>query len=167
MSSVAAAIIGPATIARGYAAGLLKGVSPDRAARKPEGINANHPAWVLGHVAIYHDHLLGMLGREDLAAAREGWAKLFDHDSECRDDPDGSIYPPLEEIAARFNERTDTLLGVLAESDGALAAPNTWIYPDTLRSVGDLMNFMLVAHVMMHLGQVSTWRRAMGLGSVF
>jgi hypothetical protein len=30
---------------------------------------------------------------------------------------------------------------------------------------GAVMNFILSAHPMMHLGQVSAWRRMMGLGS--
>jgi hypothetical protein len=32
-------------------------------------------------------------------------------------------------------------------------------------TIGGAVNFLLVGHVQMHLGQVSTWRRVMGLGS--
>ena len=37
-------------------------------------------------------------------------------------------------------------------------------FPTTL---GRLTKFMCCSHTMMHLGQVSMWRRAMGLGSCF
>jgi hypothetical protein len=33
-------------------------------------------------------------------------------------------------------------------------------------TIGAVANFLLSAHHMMHLGQVSAWRRAVGLGSV-
>jgi hypothetical protein len=33
-------------------------------------------------------------------------------------------------------------------------------------TVGAAVNFMLGGHLQMHLGQVSAWRRAMGLGSI-
>ena len=32
-------------------------------------------------------------------------------------------------------------------------------------TVGVAVNFLVNNHVMMHLGQISTWRRLMGLGS--
>lgn len=166
MAMIAQSILPAARLTRGYAEKLLEGVSAERFARTPQGVRTNHPAWVYGHLSMYPDMMLGVIGRPDLAKPRLEWEPLFGHSSEMRDDPGGTIYPPMREVTSRYFERTDALLRALAETgDDALRAPSTFTpLVDRLPTAGALVDFMLGAHSMMHLGQVSAWRRMMGLG---
>lgn len=166
MSHTASTIVPAAKVSVGYAQALMEGVSSDRFARKPEGVDTNHPAFCFGHLAIYPDWILGVIGREDLAKPRDGFDELFKHGAECKDDPDGSIYPAMDEIMGYFTERHETLFGALEEiSDDVFAQVNpNENMRDMCPTIGSLVNFMLTSHAMMHCGQISAWRRMFGLG---
>lgn len=170
--SKAALIINSATRAHGLAEALLEGVDPDRAARFANGangpINANHAVFVYGHLSLYYARLITMLGQDDAAAAvPEHYQDLFKHGAECVDDSDGSVYPALQEVAGHVKRGREAAFAVVnACSDDQLSAET----PDenfrkAFPTVGDVANFLLNDHVMFHLGQMSTWRRAEGLGS--
>lgn len=170
--SNASIITTSAARALGLAEGLLHGIDAGRAARFANGshgpINANHPAFVYGHLSLYNARLIGMLGQDASAAAvPDTYEGLFKHGAVCVDDADGSVYPPLDEAVQHFKRGSDAAIAVVnACSDEALAAQT----PDenfrkAFPTVGDVANFLLNDHVMFHLGQVSTWRRAEGLGS--
>jgi len=134
-------------------------------ARKPEGVDTNHPAWILGHLAIYPDMVLEMIGRPELADPDERLTKLFEQGAECQDDADGSIYPTKDALTARFTSRMNTALSALAEADDeTLSKPNTAFASEHMPTVGALANFLVGHHVMLHAGQISAWRRAMGMG---
>ena len=166
MSTSTDAIVASGRMARWYAERVLTDIRAETFARKPDGVNTNHPAWVIGHLALYPNHVLEMIGRGDLAAVREGYEELFGAASECRDDPDGVIYPPMEELTTAFFEGADRALGAVAETDDAtLSAENpSERMREMAPTVGAMVNFLLTGHAMMHLGQLSAWRRVVGLG---
>lgn len=146
---------------------LLKGISPADFARMPTGVKANTPAFCYGHLALYPERLLAMVGREDVARPDAKYEEWFASGRECKDDPSRTIYPSMEEIVARFTTRHEFLLGVLPEIDDAVfdrPTPNPRLV-DRFPRIGNAASFLLLAHPMLHLGQVSTWRRCMGLGS--
>ncbi|MEM1424479.1 MAG: DinB family protein, partial [Planctomycetota bacterium] len=160
------------TIAPGFdrtmqlARALAEGITPERFARCPAGHpGANHPAFVFGHLAIYPDRALALVGRSDLAQPRERYNELFSPSARNRDDPDASIYPPMDEILAYFNERHETIGSVIATvPDEVLGAQ----MPDEgfrarFPTVGAGVVFLLGHHMMFHLGQLSTWRRFEGM----
>ena len=165
--TVASTIIPAARTSRGLGEALLKGIKPADFAREPKGVHTNHPAWVFGHLSIYPDWMLGMIGKPELAKPRDGFDKLFANPTESKDDPTGNIYPPMETITAHYFERMDAIIKAIAETDDAVfAQPNpSEAMKDRFPTVGAMVNFMLGSHCMMHLGQVSAWRRIMGLGS--
>lgn len=167
MGLIANAILPSARTTRGYAELLLKDIKPDQFARLANGVNSNHPAWVYGHLSIYPDFVLTMLGKPELAKPREGFDTLFGHKGDpMRDDPKGDIYPDMETITSYYFDRTDAVINALAETgDDQLQKPNP---NDNMRdrfpTVASMADFMLGGHSMMHFGQVSMWRRVMGLG---
>lgn len=167
MSLTTETILGPARMTRGYAEVLLKGITPQQFARIPKGVSCNNPAWVYGHLANYPDRMLQMLGRADLAKPDDMFIKHFENKTTPIDDAEGTVYPDMKTITSRYFDRTDAILGALAgASDAQLSAVNPIEgMRDRLPTVGTMINFMLGAHSMMHLGQVSTWRRVMGLPS--
>lgn len=154
----------------GLGGGLLKDIDTSKAARQPEGIDCNHPVFVYGHLAIYPQMIMGLIGK-DLGdtAVPESYTELFTHGAECKDDVDGSIYPSLEEVSEHCKRayaalvetvqglEDDLLFKDIEGSDG---------FKDAFGTNGAMIMFMIHDHAMFHYGQVSTWRRAMGLGSV-
>ena len=157
----------------GLAEAMLKDIKPEQFARKPRfgdtTVNTNHPAFVYGHLATYPARIAAALGL-DLPATQmpAHYADLFAAGKECQDDPEGKIYPPMQEITEKFFAAYRAVAAEVPNiSDEALARPNPaeGRMKEMFPTIGALTNFLLTSHVMMHLGQVSAWRRCFGLGS--
>lgn len=152
-------------------AGLARKLEADiearRFARFADGrlgpIVANHPAFVYGHLALYPAFVSRLLGLNLDIAPPQAWGDLFGAGRECKDDPDGSIYPDRDEILDRYHGTHEALLDAMSGVDPAkLAEPGPNERAPTVLAAVD---FMIGGHAMFHLGQVSTWRRIEGLGS--
>lgn len=155
-----------------YGEAVLKDVSPATAARfaAPAGVvvKANHPVFVLGHLSIYSGRIAQMLEIPAPAATPAGWEELFKQGVECRDDTLGNIYPSLSAVSSHFFDGYQHVLNKLPDvADAVMLKPNPagGRLTELLPTVGAAVTFLLTGHPMSHLGQISTWRRAMGLGS--
>ena len=156
---------------------LLDDIPADRFARLPRGeggqtVQTNHPAFVYGHLSLYPARLCTALGDDATArtaAAPEGWEELFGSGKECRDDPEGSLYPAMPEIVDEFNRTHELALQALERADDAAFDRDNPHPAERMRkmfpTVGPMATFYIASHVMLHLGQVSAWRRMVGLGS--
>jgi hypothetical protein len=158
----------------GLAEALAGGIDASRASQKPtmdgKVVDCNHPTFVYGHLSIYPQMIMESLGAEPgSAGVPESYTKLFMHGAECQHDPEGSIYPDFEEVRATFKRTYGAVREHLATLDEE-TLNQAITSNDRLREVFgtcDAMSlFMLHDHYMFHLGQLSTWRRCMGLGSV-
>lgn len=169
MPPIADTIVPTARMAVGLAQKLAKDIKPSQFATLPRGVHTNHPAFVYGHLAIYPDRLvLPLIGRTDLVKPIDDFAALFKAGLECKDDPGCAIYPSMETILARYFERNEAALGAVAEAsdkDLTKPLPPEHFFAGKIPHIGGVLNFLLNSHPMMHLGQVSAWRRMMGLGS--
>jgi hypothetical protein len=173
MPNLGETIVRPGHLALRYTEMLLKDITPATFARKPqlEGriIEINHPAFTLGHLALYPARMLEMCGLDSTpAAAPADWADLFSAGKECRDDPDGTIYPAMSQITDRYFSAYRHLLEVLGGiSDEVLLRANQGEgrMKEMFPQMSGLANFMVAPHMMSHLGQLSAWRRCFGLGS--
>lgn len=154
-----------------YAERLLKDVTPELSRRKPvvagTTIDCNHPIFVYGHLALYPAQLAEMaaLSTEGLTVPST-YAPLFQMGVPCHDDPDGAIYPSLAEVSERFFTSTQLLLEQLPTLHSAvLTKPlENAQRRERFGTVGAFMAYILLAHPQSHLGQISVWRRCMGLG---
>lgn len=167
MGLISSAIVPGARLVLGYSEALLKDVKAADFARFPKGIHTNHPAFVYGHLAVYPDRVLEMIGRTDLASPDQHYVDLFSAGKECLDDASGTIYPSMEAIVARFKSRHEAALAALTETTDevlARANPNEKMR-DRFPTIGAAAAFLFSGHMMIHLGQASAWRRIMGLGS--
>lgn len=129
--------------------------------------NMNHPAFCFGHLSIYPNKVLTMIGRPDLVHEKDGWAEILEASATCVEQI--GLYPPKDEIIAHFLERHRTVLDVLHKlDDGQLAgeSPTQGKFKEMFPTLASVAIFMMASHAMYHLGQVSAWRRAMGLPSV-
>ena len=159
------------TLGIGYASKLIAGINPAEfsqfARARGQVIESNHPAWVYGHLSIYAPRILGELGADsgDLRFS-EQWMELFSAKSQCQDDPEGKIYPPMDQIVAKlFDGYRAAEQALRGAPDETFASPNP---NEAMRSrfatLGAMHGFYVGGHFMLHMGQVSAWRRTMGLG---
>jgi len=160
------AILDGMNIAVRYAEMLVQDIPAEQFAHMPHP-SMNHPAFCIGHLSLYPDKALALLGHGEKAVEKPGYAALFEASATCEDDPDR--YPPKDEIVAHYFDRHRALGDVLPEvAESMLCRP----YPGEgrparmFRTIGSAVNFYSNGHNMMHLGQISAWRRAVGLPSV-
>ncbi|MEM9082355.1 MAG: DinB family protein [Planctomycetota bacterium] len=136
--------------------------------RTIEGVKANHPAWVISHLNCYPDKVMfPMLGAQDRAVDCSRWVEVGNAGTECLDDPEGAIYAPKGELLAAFDDRYKAVASYFPSVDiEALMQPiEDEARAKRVPTIGAFMQFLVGQHVMMHMGQVSTWRRVKGLGS--
>lgn len=170
MGQYSTLIVHSARIASMYAQRLLAGVEASAFARTPVVggtlVQTNHPAWVFGHLATYPVKIGAMVGIVGPGlAAPIGFEELFKDGTESKDDPSGSIYPSMEVVTKAFFSAHDALLAALGGIDDSLLLVETAEekYRQRFPQVGSRLLFMCNNHIMMHMGQVSAWRRCMGL----
>ncbi len=121
---------------------------------------ANHPAWVIGHLV----HSCEGMGSElDVPPwLPEDWTSRFGYGSVPS--ADRRLYPSKTELLRALDDGQRRLSEALAAIDESrLAGP----LPDEARAIfptlGHAVLHILGAHAAVHVGQVSVWRRVMGL----
>jgi hypothetical protein len=153
---------------------LLKDVKPAIFARKPlaagKSIDTNHPAFVYGHLSLYPAKLMQAMDLDPSSGAvPPAYAELFEAGKQCHDDPNGQIYPPMEEVTGNFFRAYNAVvegIKTLPDETFARPTPGEGRMKEMFPQVGGFLLFMLGSHPMLHLGQVSAWRRFYGLGPV-
>lgn len=171
MGQIADMIVGNARVGLGIAQSLLDGIEPDRFARlitsDGQPVTANHPAFCYGHLSMDPTwaEILGL----GTIPSPAGFEALFKAGCECHDDPEGVIYPAMEAITGHFFSSYNAVLeGIAGMSDERFAEQNPveGRFREMCPTIGAATAFAFNDHLMYHFGQVSTWRRCMGLGSV-
>jgi hypothetical protein len=166
-TTLAAQLVVPsAELLLGYADQLVKTAPAETFAKMPMK-DVNSAAFNIGHLAIYGDRICSMLGREDLVTPLPFSADLFKAGAPCLDQP--GLYPEKDVLVATFFERQRRAIDAMrGAGESALRAENPAAgrFKEMFPTVGGAVAFLLSGHVAMHLGQVSAWRRVMGLGSV-
>lgn len=127
------------------------------------GVVMNHPAWVLSHLNVYAPIVSAMLRREGFEDPIE-----HRHGQKSKVSMEAGEYLTGEELLAEYVRLHDeALLSLEAADDSVSGEPNPlerWrvVHP----TVGDMLVTLMVKHESGHLGQLSAWRRAMGLAPV-
>jgi hypothetical protein len=175
MHTIAPMIVQVGNVSLWMAEQMLKDVRPEQFARQPRGeggavVRTNTPAFVYGHLSLYPAMMMEMTGNGvPDTSVPDGFQEVFKAGAECRDDPEGNIYPSMEAVTSHFFRSHRAALARIGRmSDQQLTAPNPreGRMKELFLTVGSMLNFSLSAHIMMHLGQISAWRRCMGLGTV-
>lgn len=153
-----------------YGERLLKDVPASRAARfaAPGGVvvESNHPAFIYGHLSLYAPKILRLIGHP-APPVPDGFELAFSKEAACVDDVDGDLYPSLDDIVAFFLEGHRMTIGALrSTSDAVFDQPNPaeGRMQELFPTIGSVQAFYCGGHMMMHLGQMSGWRRMEGLG---
>ena len=147
-----------------YGRMLVSDIPDERLTEQPSP-GVNHPAWILGHLALTGDSVARLLGGEKVLA--ESWGALFGPGSQ----PGSSRgnYPTKEELLRALEERYERCRQLASEATAdALSRPNPMPgLREGLPTVGDLAAFLLTGHLGLHLGQLSMWRRMSGFAPLF
>lgn len=149
----------------GYARKLVADVDDARFADQPAP-GLNHPAWIVGHLAVAADYALQLLGRPTLCP--RDWQVRFGPGSTPR--PDRAVYPSKADLLAAL-ERGHAAVGEAAAGaapeglDRAHEVPIAFL-KESIPTAGGLIAHLLTTHEAAHLGQLSAWRRLVGLPGV-
>lgn len=154
-----------------YAERLLNGIRAEQFARfaRPGGtlLSSNHGAFVLGHLSLYPARAVAAIG---LPAGETAYPPhfeaLFKNGVECKDDADGRLYPKMEELTTVFfRTYRAAIQAVSAAPDEPFLKPNPaeGRMRELFPVIGGAIGFYLGGHMQNHLGQMSAWRRALGL----
>jgi hypothetical protein len=144
-----------------YCQMLIKDVADERMAEQPVA-GVNHPAWILGHLALVAD---GALGAPKALPAE--WAKLFGAGSKpsaVRGD-----YPSKDELLRALEQSYQRMReNAASATTEQLAKPTTNLRAkEALPTAKEMVAFVMTGHVGVHLGQLSSWRRMIGLPPIF
>lgn len=123
----------------------------------------NHAAWVLCHLKTYRPIVAQLI-------RGASFPDPLDHPFGMKSfpQPDRSLYPPKDAILGELETGRGLVESALRDStDATWAAPVTLVrWQSRWTSVGMGVPFLLLNHENMHLGQLSAWRRALGLPMV-
>ncbi len=147
-----------------YARRLVADLPEGRMTEQPAP-GMNHPLWVLGHLAICTDYAAGILG-DKTQACPDAWHREFGPSSIPVPDP--PVRPTRDELWTALESGHARVEALLPRADPAtLAEPHAidFLRP-AIRTNGELLAHLLTTHEAIHLGQLSTWRRAAGLPRV-
>jgi hypothetical protein len=144
-----------------YLRRLVADVPGDWMARQFPGV-INHPAWVIGHI-IYSCQAIG--GEMGMAAwLPDDWQSKFGTGSMPVEKPDA--YPDKKMLLQALDDgqqRIEAALSSMKESDMDKPLPDL-AYREIFPTVGQAVLHILTSHAAVHVGQVTVWRRASGLG---
>ena len=139
----------------------LIGDIPDELMAEQPFPGMNHAAWVLGHLTFVADSMIRVF---DLPHEMpKEWNELFNVSSKPL--ADRARYPSKDALVAAYDKAyariTETVKNASAESlDREFPNPKL---RSQLPTVGVAMVHVLTSHHALHLGQLSAWRRAIGL----
>lgn len=149
---------------REYALRLVGDLTDAQMLAQPvAGRRLNHPAWILSHLVAYAPIVTALL-------RGDGFADPIDHrhglKSEVSDDP--NEYLPRVALIEEFLRTHDQAQAALEQTtEPILSRPNPlerWRAKHPLSA--HMVVTLMVKHEAFHLGQLSAWRRGMGLARV-
>ena len=157
-------IVFPWDDAARYALNLLEDLSDEQMVLRPGG-NMNHPAWILGHLCIYHPIVPALLNGEPFDDPAED--SLFGFRGRGPQ-VDPVVYGSKQAQVDRYVEGHETVAQALlnATVDQLQRAPSLARWSKMFPSVEFMLPDLLLHHESIHIGQLSIWRRAAGLPPV-
>lgn len=143
-----------------YLRDQVKDVADADMVAQPNGI-VNHPAWVIGHLTHACQMLGGVIGIP--AWLPEDWASRYGTGSKPL--ADLSLYENKGDALANLTGAQSRITQAVAQlNEARLDEPfPVESYREVFPSIRHALTQVLVGHTANHIGQLSVWRRAMGL----
>ena len=126
--------------------------------------STNHPAWAIGHLTFVLQMIGGVIGNP--MSLDESWTARFGPGSTPAQD--ASVYESKKVALRILTEARERIVDTVSrlkdeELDQRFPDPE---YIDVFPTIRHALTQVLVGHTAFHVGQVSAWRRAMGLSSM-
>ena len=148
----------------GYALALLDDLTDEQFILRPQG-KMNHPAWIVGHVAAYHPVVIQLLNGEPVDDPKVDPLFGFAGHGPLDDlAPYGSKQALVARFAAGHEEVAQALLQ--AQPSDFRRPPSLPRWAKQYPTVEFMLPDLLLHHESLHIGQLSIWRRAVGLAGV-
>jgi hypothetical protein len=163
MADLTEAVYRVSEIMVAYAKKLVADIPAERMCEQPAS-GMNHPLWILGHLTFSLDRMAKMLGAE--SHVDQDWADVFSPGT--RPSTDVSRYPSKDDVLAAFEAARQRLVTAVKQTPDEVLArefPHEQ-FRSLLPTIGIAVTQVLTAHLGMHLGQLSAWRRAAGMKHV-
>ena len=142
---------------------LVAELTPEQMVEQPRP-GMNHPAWILGHLTLPRFWCKDRLGLQ--VTVPQDWVDKFNMGSTPV--ADVSRYPAKAELLAALEETHRVMeAGLRGMTEEQLMAPADERIRHVFPHVGDGLVGLVTTHESFHIGQLSAWRRAMGMKSVF
>jgi hypothetical protein len=127
---------------------------------QPKGI-MNHPAWVIGHLTFACQLLCGAIGLSEWLP--NDWAKRFGTGS--LPVADASLYETKDSALAMLRDAQVRITQAVEQMDDSQLNELFPVesYRDVFPTIRHALTQVLVGHTANHIGQLSVWRREMGL----
>ena len=126
----------------------------------------NHPAWILTHLAICTDYAARLFGEP--AKCPQEWHQRCGPGSSLTSER--SFYASKRDLMAALEAGQARVSEAVARAtDEVLLRPHgvqLAFVKNTFPTVGDLVAHLMTTHTGFHLGQLSMWRRMMGMPGV-
>jgi hypothetical protein len=147
-----------------YALALLEDVTDEQFVLRPGG-NMNHPAWIIGHVSLYHGAATALLNGEPMTDPKDDPLFGFEGRGPLEElAPYGSKQAMLDRFATGHERVAQTLLS--AKPGDFQRKPSLPRWAAQYPTVEFMLPDLLILHESMHIGQISMWRRAVGLAKI-
>lgn len=147
-----------------YCCMLTADIADEHMTRQPM-LGVNHPAWILGHLAFSAEMIVVRLGGDKFLPAN--WTDLFKPGSSPR--AVRGEYPGKDELLQALDDSFARARAAVAGASAetlATATPNPRMR-EGLPTLRESAAFVLTGHLGVHLGQLSSWRRMMGMTPLF
>jgi hypothetical protein len=148
-----------------YAVALVEGVPADKASHQPAP-GMNHPAWIIGHLALVSKRVTAGFILQLDAPYPDDWQDRYGRDS--TPDPDPAANDSLDDLITALRDGHALVEAHLRSTDAELLMQPTphERFVQRFPLVGQALTYTMIGHECMHLGQLSAWRRVVGLPAV-
>ncbi len=142
-----------------YAQRLCAGLDDQTATRHPYA-GVNHAAWLLSHLNIYHPVVCAIIEGRDFPDPKDDPFGM----GSAPDQPKRP-YPPIAELVSEFEAGHARVESLLRATDNNVFAKSVPLprWKDRMPTAERALPYLMLVHENQHLGQLSAWRRALGL----
>lgn len=149
-----------------YGAKLVADLSNDDMLRQPAaGLPApmNHPAWIFSHLNVYVPIIECLIRGQSFPDP-----KGHRYGMQSRPLDDASEYAPKDQLIGEFVDGHQRIIDLLEKSEDSILSKPVSLerWQPVMPLVGIALPYLMFFHENGHLGQISAWRRVLGLPSV-
>lgn len=145
-----------------YGLRLVDDLSAKQMVAQPEE-GMNHPAWVFSHLGEYYGPLVALIEGKPFADPKEAAFGM-------KSNPIADVgeYASKADLVSAYKSGHEQVISALEKAPANFEAfgqtLERWL--KSMPTTGVCLPFLMITHESTHLGQLSAWRRALGLPSV-